>query len=375
MKYYIIAGEASGDKHAAYLVRAIKKRDAEAQFRGWGGDEMKKEGVLLVKHIRDLAFMGLAEVLRNLRTILSNLSFCKRDIALYNPDAVIFVDYPGFNLKIAEFARKRGFRTVYYISPQIWAWHRSRVHSIKKNIDLMLVILPFEKDFYEQYNYAVTYTGHPLLDQLKERPVVSRSGFLKKNGLPRKPLIALLPGSRIQEIKKILGKMAAVSKHFPEYQFVIAGTRSHPKRVYRNGYNIPVVYDQTFDLVANSEAALVTSGTASLETALIGTPEVICYATSFLTYEAAKRVIKVKYISLVNLILDKPAVKELIQHDLTEENIRRELQALLKNPEIRTRQLNDFALLRRKLGNEGASERAAEAVYRFLKDNHSISSL
>ncbi len=363
MKYYIIAGEASGDTHAAHLIRALKKQDTKAEFRGWGGDKMENEGVKLVKHYRDLAFMGLAEVILNLRTILKNISFCKKDIIDYNPDAVIFVDYPGFNLKIAAFAHKKGFRTIYYISPQIWAWHRSRVKTIKKIIDLMLVILPFEKDFYAKYNYQVTYVGHPLLDELKEAEFSGRTEFLKKNNLPDKPVIALLPGSRIQEIKAILNKMLQVSKRFPDYQFVIAGASSQPPGIYENEQGIPVIFGQMHDLVSNSEAALVTSGTASLETALIGTPEIICYRTSRITYEVAKRVIRVKYISLVNLILDKPAVKELIQHDLTPENLTKELSMLLNNSEKRKQMLDDFALLREKLGNEGASERAAKEIF------------
>ncbi len=366
MKYYIIAGEASGDTHAANLMKAIKNIDSSANFRIWGGDKMMSEGGLLVKHYNDLAFMGLAEVLLNIKTIINNISFCKKNILSFSPDVLILIDYPGFNLRIAEFAHKKGIKTVYYISPQIWAWHRKRVFKIKKIIDLMLVILPFEKAFYQHYNYEVTYVGHPLLDELVNEKYSPESDFLKKNNLSKKPIIALLPGSRNQEIKNMLKTMLQVVPFFPDYQFVIAGSDSHDTLMYENSQNVPVIYGQMHDLLANSKAALVTSGTASLETAIIGVPEVVCYHTSMLTYEVAKRVVKVKFISLVNLIMDKEVVKELIQYDFTIENLKNELQSLLSNREKITKMKNDFAVLKTKLGNNGASKRAADAIMKFL---------
>ncbi|HEY9114676.1 MAG TPA: lipid-A-disaccharide synthase, partial [Bacteroidales bacterium] len=280
MKYYIIAGEASGDLHASNLIKEIKKNDNEAEFRAWGGDLMQKQGITLVKHYRDLAFMGFVEVLLNLRTILKNISFCKNDILEYQPDVLILVDYPGFNLRIAEFAKKKGFKVVYYISPQVWAWKKSRVHTIKKVVDKMLVILPFEEDFYKKYDYQVDFVGHPLLDVLQQEASCSKEDFLNKNSLPRKPIIALLPGSRKQEVQKMLEQMLKITPHFEEYQFVVAGVDTISKDVYSEILkNSParVVLNQTHDLLHFAEAALVTSGTATLETALIEVPEVVCY--------------------------------------------------------------------------------------------------
>ncbi len=366
MKYYIIAGEASGDTHAANLMRAIKVNDKAAKFSAWGGDKMKAQGATLVKHYHELAYMGLKEVLLNLRTILKNIAFCKKDLVAYHPDVLILVDYPGFNLKIAKFAHQKGIKTVYYISPQIWAWHRSRVYQIKKTVDLMLVILPFEKDFYNRYHYPVTYVGNPLLDELEENSFADRKTFLQTNHLPAKPLIAILPGSRTQEIKAILIKMVSMADLFPAYQFVIAGASVEKKALYKEAENIPVVYYQIHDLLANAEAAIVTSGTAVLETALIGTPEVVCYHTSRLTYEVAKRVIKVKYISLVNLIMDKPVITELIQNEFNTKNLQNELQALLFDRNKRETMKTNYRMLRHKLGNKGASQRAADAIQNFL---------
>ncbi len=280
MKYYIIAGEASGDMHASHLIRSLKKKDAQAVVRGWGGDRMEAEGAEIVKHYRDLAFMGFVEVLMNLRTITRNISFCKEDILSFGPDVLILVDYPGFNLRIAEFAHKKGIRVVYYISPQVWAWKKSRVHKIKRVVDQMLVILPFEKDFYAKYGIDVEFVGHPLLDELKEQPKTDREEFLKKNNLEDKPIVALLPGSRKQEISKMLRVMLEVAGDFPEYQFVIGGLSSVSAGFYHqftgDGY-VSVVYEQTGSLLQHASAALVTSGTATLETALMEVPEVVCY--------------------------------------------------------------------------------------------------
>ncbi len=366
MKYYLIAGEASGDMHAAYLMKAIKNNDSGAEFRFWGGDKMLEQGGVLVKHYRDLAFMGIAEVLKNLNVILKNLSFCKKDILEYSPDAVIFIDYPGFNLRIAEFVHKKGIRTIYYISPQIWAWHRSRVYKIKKIIDLMLSIVPFEKDFYAKYGYEIKYVGNPLLDELSLEKYLPYNEFIKKNSLPAKPIVALLPGSRTQEIKAMLKTMVDIAVYFSDYQFVIAGTKSQDASIYNNEKNIPVVFGQTHNLLSVAQAALVASGTASLETAIIGTPQVVCYRTSFLTYRLGKLLVKVNYISLVNLIMEKEVVKELIQNDFTVGRLKNELESLLSD-EMKVNSIkNDYATLREKLGNSGASERAAREIDEFL---------
>ncbi len=365
MKYYIIAGEASGDLHASNLMKAIRQKDRKAEFRFWGGDLMAQQGGEPVKHYRDLAFMGFAEVLFNLRTILGNISFCKKDIINWNPDVLILVDYPGFNLRIAEFAHRKGFKVVYYISPQVWAWKRGRVKKIKKYVDEMLVILPFEKEFYARYGMKVHFVGHPLLDALKQEKHQPKELFLKQNNLSGKPVIALLPGSRKQEVSKMLRIMLGVVDDFPDYQFVIAGVNSLGKDFYNQhliNNSVKVLFNQTHDILFHADAALVTSGTATLETALIGTPEVVCYKGNRLSYEIAKRIIKVDYISLVNLIMERPVVKELIQHELTVSNLKAELNLLLSDKKQRQRVLSDYDELRKKLGNSGASEKAAAII-------------
>ncbi len=375
MKYYIIAGEASGDLHASNLIKAIKQKDAEAEFRFWGGDLMRQQGGSLVKHYRDLAFMGFAEVIMNLRTILGNISFCKKDIISWNPDVLILVDYPGFNLRIAEFAHKKGFKVVYYISPQVWAWKRGRVKKIKKVVDKMLVILPFEKEFYAGYGMDVSFTGHPLLDALQQEDHLSKDEFLEKNNLPEKPIIALLPGSRKQEVSKMLRVMLQTVSKLPGYEFVIAGVPTLGEEFYNTfliNDSVKVLFNKTHNILYHADAALVTSGTATLETALIGTPEVVCYKGNWLSYKIAKQVIKVKYISLVNLIMDRMVVKELIQHELTVDNLVKELNLLLNDTEYRQKQLSDYNELREILGKSGASEKAAAIIADFLrrlKDN------
>ena len=361
MKYYLIAGEASGDLHGANLMKAIRKNDPEAQFRFWGGDKMQAVGGELVKHYRDLAFMGFVEVLKNIFTIRKNFALCKKELRRYVPDVVIFIDYPGFNLRMAKFAHKMGLKTVFYISPTVWAWKTSRVRIVKKYVDRMMVILPFEKEFYARYDYPVDFVGHPLLDELQEEKVVSREAFLKHNGLPDWPLVALLPGSREQEISKILPEMQRVAEDFPDFQFVVAGVKSVSRQVYA-GFHLPVVYDATHALLRNARAALVASGTATLETALFGVPQVVGYKINGLTYVIAQKLVHVKYISLVNLILDREVVKELIQKDYTKEKISQELRELLYN-EQRRKQLSDaYVLLKKKLGSGGASQRAAAVI-------------
>lgn len=371
MRYYIIAGEASGDLHASNLMKHLKQLDAYAEFRCWGGDLMQQQGGHIVKHYRDLAFMGFVEVIANLRTILKNIDFCKKDILIYKPDVLILVDYPGFNLRISEFAKAKGFKVFYYISPQIWAWKESRVHQIKRSVDAMFTILPFEADFYKKYDYPVHFVGHPLLDAIANRKEkLSHSDFCKKHQLRDKPIIALLPGSRKQEIRKMLPVMAECEKNFKDYQFVIAGAPSMPIEFYKEVLGekeIPIIQGATYDLLEQSEAALVTSGTATLETALFNVPEVVCYTGGTISYYIARALIKVKYISLVNLIMDKELVKELIQHDFNVTTLNKELNKLLNDTTYRDNMLQGFKELREKLGGEGASQRAAEKMYALLK--------
>jgi lipid-A-disaccharide synthase len=370
MKYYIIAGEASGDLHGSNLVKAIKELDAAADIRAWGGDLMQQAGADVRKHYRDLAFMGFVEVVKNLRTILRNMAFCKRDILEFQPDVLVLVDYPGFNLRIAKWAKPLGINTVYYISPQIWAWHTSRVHGIKKTVGRMLCILPFEKDFYKKYDYEVDFVGHPLIDVIDTHAV--DPDFRQKNGLSDKPIIALMPGSRRQEIELILKPMLTVVPHFPQFQFVIAAAASQPlaflQKIVGNTEGVKIVQNQTYDVMKNATAALVKSGTSTLETALLGVPQVVCYRGSAISYAIAKRVVQVKYISLVNLIANKPIVKELIQDDLNTQNLVGELQRAIDNQKLIK---NEYHILRGLLGDAGASQRAADIVVkRALKSIH-----
>lgn len=367
MKYYIIAGEASGDLHASNLMKELLLRDSSAEFRFWGGDKMQAVGGVLVKHYRDLAFMGFAEVIANLRTILRNLEFCKKDILEYKPDVVILVDYPGFNLRISTFTKLNKIRTFYYISPQIWAWKQSRVHQIKRDVDEMFVILPFEKDFYKKFGMDVHFEGHPLLDAMKD--IQNIDSFRERHQLGNKQIIALLPGSRKQEIKKMLPIMLeAVSKH-EDWIPIVAGVSVHDKSFYAEvakGRAIHVIYGETYQLLLNSSAAAVTSGTATLEAGLIGTPLVVCYKGGNISYQIARRLIRVKYISLVNLILDAPAVKELIQDELTPINLEAELHKLIDNSEERKLMLEQLITLQTLSGGAGASARVAEKMIQLL---------
>lgn len=369
MKYYLIAGEASGDLHGANLMKALKHEDAEADFRFWGGDLMKAVGGVEVKHYRDLAFMGFAEVVANLGTILKNIKFCKKDIEEFNPDVIIFIDYPGFNFRIMKWARKKGYKTHYYISPQIWAWKEGRIKDIKRDVDEMYVILPFEKDFYEnKHDFPVHFVGHPLIDAIYNRKQVDPKIFKKEHGLDDRPVIALLPGSRKQEIKKMLEIMISVTPDFPEYQFVIAGAPSQEKAFYESfsTKNVHFVSNKTYDLLSICEAALVTSGTATLETALFKVPQVVCYKGGRISYEIAKRVIKLDYISLVNLILNKTVVTELIQNDFNTKRLKEELVKIL-DPYKRATMFLDYYDLEKALGGRGASENTAKLIYSKIK--------
>ncbi|MEO6549705.1 MAG: lipid-A-disaccharide synthase [Ferruginibacter sp.] len=366
MKYYIIAGEASGDLHGSNLVKELKKLDTAADFRCWGGDKMEEAGATLVKHYRELAFMGFVEVIKNLRTIFRNISFCKQDINRYQPDVLILIDYPGFNLRIAEWARQQHLKVVFYISPQVWAWKESRVKGIKRNVNKMLVILPFETGFYNKWNFEVEYVGHPLVQVINEFQAEHAQNESDDN-----QVIALLPGSRKQEILKKLPIMLKVVNDFPAYHFIVAKAPGIDPAFYDQLLapykNVSAVINQTYPLLNKSKAALVTSGTATLETALFGVPEVVCYKGNPISFQIAKQLIKIKYICLVNLILDKEVVKELIQDELTAENITIELKKLLYDPVKKGQLKHDYNDLKNLLSRGGnASENAAKSIYRFL---------
>lgn len=378
MKYYIIAGEASGDLHGSNLMKQIKLKDPQAEFRIWGGDLMQAEGGDLVKHYRDLAFMGFIEVIANLKTILSNIKFCKSDITKYRPDAVILIDYPGFNLRIAEFVKEAGLKVFYYISPQIWAWKQNRVHKIKKVVDKMITILPFEKEFYQKFDLEVDYVGHPLLDAIDKRDLSeARNAQIRSElQLEDKEIVLILPGSRKQEISAILPTMLKQKEFFPQYQFVIAAAPGLDQEFFEPFFenyqsdndSFRIVAGRTYDLMQIAKAAIVTSGTATLETALFKLPEVVCYKGSYFSYQIAKRVIKVKYISLVNLIMDRLLVKELIQDDFNVDLLKNELGKLLQNNQYRGQMIASFEELIEKLGGGGASAKAAEIIVSELKE-------
>ena len=360
MRYYIIAGEASGDLHGSNLVKAIHRQDVHADVRCWGGDKMEAAGATLVKHYRDLAFMGFVEVLAHLRTIMGNISFCKKDIVAFRPDVLVLIDYPGFNLRIAQWAKQQGIKVVYYISPQVWAWKEGRVKQIKRDVDRMLVILPFEQDFYMKWNFPVTYVGHPLIE------VVELEKAIAPAPLPQdKPIIALLPGSREQEIKVKLPIMLEVTERFPQYRFAVAQAPSQPNELYREiigNKDVLLVKGKTYDLLKQAKAGLITSGTATLETALFGVPQVVCYKGNAISFWLATKLVSVKYISLVNLIMDKPVVTELIQNDLTPDNLEREMKKLLTDGPERDAVLADYRELWNKLGSRPASENAAAEI-------------
>ncbi|NQX77200.1 lipid-A-disaccharide synthase [Gilvibacter sp.] len=370
MKYYIIAGEASGDLHGSNLIKALRKEDPQAEIRCWGGDLMAAEGATVVKHIKELAFMGFIEVVANLGTILKNIKFCKADITEFAPDVLIFIDYPGFNFRIAEWAKKEGYPTHYYISPQLWAWKEGRIKKVKRDVDFMYVILPFEKDFYEQkHHFPVEFVGHPLLDAIADRPTVDPEKFREEHGLDSRPIIALLPGSRKQEITTMLDVMLDLVPKYPDHQFVIAGAPSQDASFYEQivkGRKAAFIQNKTYDLLSVAEAALVTSGTATLETALFKIPQVVCYKGSWISYQIAKRLIKLDYISLVNLILDKPAVTELIQGEFNTKKLAQELDKIL-DEDHRKELFLDYYNLEQKLGGTGASAKTAGLIYKSIE--------
>ncbi|EAR00527.1 lipid-A-disaccharide synthase [Maribacter sp. HTCC2170] len=366
MKYYIIAGEASGDLHGSNLIKALKKKDSSADIRCWGGDLMQNSGGKLVKHYKEMAFMGFLEVILNLNKIFKNIKFCKSDIGEFNPDVIVFIDYSGFNLRIAEWAKQNNFKTNYYISPQIWASREGRIAKIKRDIDAIYVILPFEKEFYEKkHGFPVHFVGHPLIDAISERKTIDEKQFREENSLDtNKPIIALLPGSRKQEVQKMLLTMLSVINDYPQHQFVIAGAPSLERDFYNTfleDFNVGFVNDKTYDLLNISHAALVTSGTATLETALFKVPQVVCYKANWISYQIAKRIITLDFISLVNLIMKKEVVKELIQGELSSKNLKKELDLILAGP-TRDKQLESYDSLTKKLGGKGASEKAAKLI-------------
>ena len=355
MKFYIITGEPSGDLHAANLVEELKKCDSELEIRAWGGERLLAQGLELAKHIKETAFMGFLDVLKNLGAIKENLNYCKQDILEYKPDALILVDYPGFNLKIAKFAKIHGIKVFYYISPKVWAWNKSRVTKIKRYVDELLVIFPFEVDFYQKYGMKVTYVGNPLLDEISK-------GNFSFSYKTEKPIIALLPGSRMQEIKGILPEMLRIVNKYPNHQFVIAATNNFSKEYYQTFIkekNVKLVFDETYGLLSNATAALVTSGTGTLETALFKVPQLVCYKTNWLTYLLAKNLIKIKYLSLVNILMDKLVVKELIQNELNVNRIKIELDLLLNDNE---KIFASYDKLIRLLNKKGASKNAAQFI-------------
>lgn len=367
----MIAGEASGDLHGANLMKALLTENSTIDFRFWGGDLMQKTAGKPVKHIQELAFMGFVEVLLNLKTILTNIQFCKQDILKYKPDAIVLIDYPGFNLRIAEWAKSQNIKVYYYISPQVWAWKQNRVHKIKRFVDEMFVILPFEKNFYQKFDFDVEYVGHPLLDAIEQykETEFSPQTFREKWNLGEKPVIALLPGSRKQEVNVKLPIMLKALKGMDQYEFIIAAAPSLDESFYAPliaGSNIRIIYDATYDILGISEAALVTSGTATLETALLNVPEVVCYKGSPISYVIAKKLIKIKYISLVNLIMDREVVVELIQSECNEKRIREELNLIIEGGTRRQGVLESYQELRNILGGGGASKQVARSLLKTI---------
>lgn len=368
MNYYLISGEASGDLHGANLMKAIKQTDPQAKFRFLGGDLMLAEGGDIVKHYSDMAFMGFVEVVMNLRTVLRNIKMVKQDLLKNRPDALVLIDFPGFNLKIAEFAKKNGIKVFYYISPKVWAWNQKRVLKIKKVVDHLYCILPFEVEFFRSWGMEVDYVGNPLLDEIASS--TPNENFRSQNGLSDQKIVALLPGSRRQEVSSILNDMLEVVEQFPNYQFVIAGAPTFKQEYYdklMGSQKLKVVFGQTYDLLRNAEAAIVTSGTATLETALFHVPEIVVYKGNKISIAIARLVIKIRFISLVNLIMDREVVKELIQEDCNPTKIMKELNALLHDKSYRSKMLKDYQELSDKMGEPGASKRTAELILKELE--------
>ena len=374
MKYYIIAGEASGDLHGSNLMKGILKADPEAQFRFWGGDRMAEVGGRenLAKHYKQTSFFGVTEIIRNLRTILSQLAECQKDLAEFAPDVLICIDYPGFNFKMAKFAHQRGIRTFYYISPKVWAWKERRVEQIRKYVDRLFIIFPFEIEYFKKRGIETIYEGNPIMDSIAQTlaQLPSKEQFVAENGLDSRPIVALLAGSRKSEIRRNMEFMVAISKAHPEWQFVVAGVSWQPAELYESfveGSDIKVLTDKTYGLLKYSSAAVVCSGTATLETALIGTPEVVCYRMDEFSYRVARLFVKIGWISLVNIIMDRTVVRELIQHDMTVENASAELAAIMEGGAKHAQMMADYNQLQQIVGGEGASDRFAARMVELLK--------
>lgn len=375
MRYYLIAGEASGDLHGSNLMKELKKADKKAQFRFFGGDLMKAVGGELVKHYREMAFMGFVNVLKNINTIKKNIDRCKSDLLNFNPDVLILIDYPGFNLRIAEFAKKNNIKVYYYISPKLWAWKEYRVKKIRKYVDEMFTIFPFETGFYKKHTIDVHYVGNPLMDSMQEfkKTALTRTQFIEKNGLSVKPIVALLAGSRVQEVKRLLPLMLQVAAHFPDFQFVLAGVKSVPKNVYSGilkTTNIPVVYNQTYNLLNNAHAALVASGTAALETALLKVPQTVIYKVEggwFTDVIMRNFVFKMVGVSLPNIIMNRLIVQEFIQVKLTLKNVVNEMKKLLFDSEYRNKIADDYKQLEKLMGEAGCSKKAARKMIELLQ--------
>jgi lipid-A-disaccharide synthase len=368
MKYYLIAGERSGDFHAAHLMHQLREQDPEAEFRGWGGDMMQAEGGTLVHHYQEMAIMGFWEAATSILKFRGYLKECQRDILAYQPDVVILIDYAGFNLRVAKFAKSQNLKVFYYISPKIWAWNQGRVHTVKALVDKMFVILPFEQEFYGRFGYDVDYIGNPTVDAIADHTV--NANFYQRNNLdPQKQIIAVLPGSRKQEIEEMLYEMLAILPPFLDYQFVVAGVTNLDRNYYANfeRNNVRILFDQTYDLLSHAKAALVTSGTATLETALFNVPQVVCYRTSAVSYAIGKAVIKVPYISLVNLIAGKEVVKELIQGEFNSRNLVTELKKITADDAFIAKQKAGYAELQEKLGRNNAAAKAAELMVGYLR--------
>jgi len=373
LKYYLIAGEASGDLHGANLLKEMKKNDPNAEFRYWGGDLMEEQGGTLIRHYKNHNFMGFVEVVKNLKTIFGNIKFCKEDIKQYAPDAIIFIDFPGFNLRIVEYAKSLGIKTFYYISPTVWAWKENRAKTIKKYVDHMFVVLPFVKDFYKnRHDYNVDYVGHPLVDSINQSPLTCNlEQFIEKNALPNKKIIAVLPGSRGHEISENLQVMQEFAEEYTEHQFVIAGMSVFSRDYYEQritAKNVSVVFDQTYDVVRLAEAAIVVSGSATLETAIIGTPEMLVYKTNPITYVVGRIAVgrRLKFLGLPNLIMDKMIIPEFLQGDMTAKNINKKLKELLFDSTVRNKMIEDFKSLHQVLGGGGASKNVAELIHRYM---------
>ena len=374
MKYYLIAGEPSGDLHGSNLMKELKQLDRDADFRFWGGNLMAQQGGTLVKHYRDLAFMGAFEVLANLRTIKKNFSLCEKDLVEWQPDVLILIDYPGFNLRMAEFAHRRGFKVFYYITPKLWAWNRSRVKKVKAFVDKMFTILPFETEFYRQYGIEVEYSGNPVLDAIEARDHKDESfdQFVKRTALDGRPIVGMLAGSRKQELAMVLPDMLRMADKFPDHQFVIAGAPSFTISDYEpyiKGRDIKVLFGETYQIVQHAKAAMVTSGTATLETALLNCPQVVCYRMGggFIVDLMRPIILKIPYVSLVNLVLNREAVVELVQKQLTESNLEKELRKLLYDADYYQQHKESCRELRQKMGEPGSSAITAKLMMKYLR--------